>query len=186
MATLLRSYCHQPTPQREPEEWMPYPANDFAPRRGADDYCDGFSREQWDRMLDERGIKLSRKAEMKAEWEADPDWERFPARYQQWGYRPFLGEILNDLRVDRWRCDALAALKLSSPQKTHWYIDEAFHLHPGELRQCFAQRDSEIVAALQSRAILWGECKRRDAENARSDKEFRREIDDDPEGPSVS
>lgn len=184
-AGFQRSYVDWDNPDPGPLDWTPDPANDFAPRHGSDDFCDGYSRKQWNRMLDERGIKLSRKTEMKAEWEADPDWERFPARYQQWGYRPFLGEILNDLREDRWRPDALAALKLSSPQETHRYIDEAFYLHPADLRQCFAQRDHEIVSALQARAVLWDECNRRDAENARSDKEFRKEIDDDPEGPSV-
>lgn len=186
LGAFQRLYVDWPAPDPEPLDWTPDPANDFAPRHGSDDHCDGYSREQWNRMLDERGIKVSRKAELKTAWEGDPDWQRFPARYQQWGYRPFLGEILNDLREDRWRSDALAALKLSSPQETHRYIHEAFYLNPADLRQCFAQRDHEIVAALQSRAVLWDECKRRDVENARSDKEFRREIDDDPEGPSAS
>lgn len=186
LAAIQRLNQSWPDPNPEPSNWAPDPANDFAPQHGHDDYCDGYSREQWFRTLDERGIRFSRKAQLRSEWQADPDWERFPERYQQWGYRPFLGEILNDLRERRWQSDALAALKLSSPQETHRYIDEAFYLNPADLRQCFAQRDREIVAALQSRAILWDECKRRDIENTGSNKEFRKEIDDDPEGPSVS
>ncbi len=186
LATFQCSYVDCLDPDPEPLDWTPDPAADFAPRHGSDDHCDGYSREQWDRMLDERGIKVSRKAELKAAWEGDPDWQRFPARYQQWGYRPFLGEILNDLREDRWRFDALAALKLSSPVEIHRYIDEAFYLNPSDLRQCFAPRDHEIVAALKLRATLWDECQRRDIENTRSNKDFRKEMDDDPEGPSVS
>lgn len=186
LATFQRSYADWDNPDPGPLDWTPDPATDFAPRHGSDDFCDGYSRERWNLMLDERGIKVSRKAELKAAWEGDPDWERFPARYQQWGYRPFLGEILNDLREDRCKSDALAALKLSSPIEIHSYIDEAFYLNPADLRHCFAPRDHEIVAALQSRAVLWKEGKRRYAERTRSDKEFRREIDDGPEGPPVN
>jgi ribosomal protein S30 len=185
LAAYQRSYLAWSVSDADSLDWIPDPTNDFAPRHGSDDYCDGYSREQWELMTGQRGIRLSRKAELKKAWEADPDWERFPERYQQWGYRPFLGELLNDLSQLRYRSDALVAVKLSSPREVHRYIEEAVHLNPADLRQCFEQRDRDIVAALQMRAILWAECKRRDAEEARRNKEFRKKIDDDPDGPSL-
>lgn len=184
-AAFARLVSYPADPITDDVDWMPDPLNDYAPRRDSDDFCDGYSRAQWDRMAEKRGFRVNRKAQLKAEWEADPDWGRFPERYQQWDYRPFLGEIFNDLRQQRWQSDALAALKLLSPQEVNQYIEEAFYLNPADLRQCNAQRDREIVAALRSRAILWEECKRRDAELSRPDKESREKIDDDPEGPQI-
>lgn len=110
LAPFQHSYVDRPDPDLKPLDWTPDPANDFAPRHGSDDQCDGYSRQRWYRMLDERGIKVSRKAELKAAWEGDPDWERFPARYQQWGYRPYVSQIMQELTVPYWRKDALAAL----------------------------------------------------------------------------
>ncbi|MBB3611593.1 hypothetical protein [Rhizobium sp. BK602] len=52
LAAFQRSYVDWPDPDPGPLDWTPDPANDFAPRHGSDDYCDGYSREQWNRMLD--------------------------------------------------------------------------------------------------------------------------------------
>lgn len=80
LATFQRSYTYRPDPDSGPSNWTPDPTNDFAPRPGHDDHCDGYSRDQWNRMTAERGIQLSRKAELQAAWEADPERELFPAR----------------------------------------------------------------------------------------------------------
>lgn len=157
---------HIDWPDALPKDWTPDPRNDFAPHHDHDDYCDGYSREQWNRMLDERGIKLSRKAEMKAAWEADPEREHFATRYQDWGYKPYLGEIMHDLTDARWQAAAFEAIKLLSPPETHKYLDEAYATAPGDIRQCFGNRDADIIAAFQNRSLLWEESKRREAEEA--------------------
>lgn len=167
LAAFQASYTYRPDPILDPEDWTPDPANDYAPRAGDDDHCDGYSREQWNRMLDERGIRISRKGEIKAAWEADPERERFPERYQDWGYRPHLAELIYDLTAPYWRADAFAALKLLSPPETHKYLTEAYATDPGDLRQCLADRDSDIIQAFQTRAALWEERKRKEAEEAR-------------------
>jgi hypothetical protein len=174
LAAFQHSYVDRPDPDLKPLHWTPDPANDFAPRHGSDDQCDGYSRQRWYRMLDERGIKVSRKAELKAAWEGDPDWERFPARYQQWGYRPYISQIMQELTVPYWRKDALAALKLLTPRELHPYLDEVSATDPGDLRRCFADRDQEIIAAFQQRCVLWKERKKREAQDART---VKREID---------
>ncbi len=178
-ATFQRSYTYHPDPDPEPEDWTPDPRNDFAAQPGHDDHCDGYSRKEWTRMLDERGINLSRKAEMKASWEADPDYERFPDRYKNWGYRPYLGEIMDDLTDQRWQGAALKALKLMSPDETHQYLDEAYASDPADLLMCRANSSADIVRNFQSAAIRWEFRKQREAEEAKRDKEFSRKNDGD-------
>ena len=133
LAAFQRSYVDWHDPDPEPKNWTPESTHDYAPQPGKDDHCDGYSYEQWNRMLDERGIKLSRKAELKAAWEADPDREHFPTRYQEWGYKPFLTEIMNDLTDQRYQPDALEGLKLLSPPETHKYLDEVYAINPLDL-----------------------------------------------------
>lgn len=169
LATFRRSYIHWPDPALEPKDWTPDPANDFAPRPGHDDHCDGFNREQWNRMLDERGIKLSRKAELKAEWEADSERELFPERYQMWGSKPHLGQIMDELKAEYWRADAFAALKLLTPTEVHTYLDEGYTAG-STFRRCLADRDADIINNFRSHAILWEERKRCEAEEARKAK----------------
>ncbi|WQO64672.1 hypothetical protein U8C40_16275 [Sinorhizobium medicae] len=179
LATFQRSYTYQPDPDPEPSNWTPNSANDYAPRAGDDDHCDGYSREQWNRMLDKRGIRISRKGEIKAAWEADPERERFPERYQDWGYRPHLAELIYDLTAPYWQADAFAAIKLLTPHEVHTYLGEAYATDPGDLRQCHADRDHQIVAAFQNRAILWEERKQREAEEARKAKNDKKPDDDE-------
>lgn len=181
LATFQRSYMDLSDADPRPLDWRPDPANDFAPRDGSDDYCDGYSREQWNRMLDERGIKVSRKTEMKAEWEADPERELFPERYQLWEHRPYVSQIMPELTAPYWREDAVAALKLLTPHEVHTYLDEAHAIDPGDLRKCFSDRDQQIITALQQRAILWEERKREEAEYALKAKRENRPDDDKDE-----
>ncbi len=179
LAAFMRSYTYQPDPDPEPTGWTPDPERDFAPQPCHDDYCDGYSHEQWTRMTAERGIKLSRKDELKAEWEADPEYKNYPERYKDWSYRPHLAELMYDLTAPYWQADAIAAIKLLSPSDTHQYLDEAYATDPGDLRQCIADRDSDIVQAFQTRAILWDERKRREAEEARKAKKDKKPDDDE-------
>lgn len=179
LATFRRSYINWPDPAPDPTDWTPNPAEDFAPHPGNDDHCDGYSYEQWTRMLDERGIRLSRKAELLAQWHADPDRALFPDRYKDWGYRPHLGEIMHDLTDTRHQHDALTAIKLMAPAETHKYLSESYATDPGDLRQCLADRDNQIITTLQQRAILWEERKRREAEEAKREQELSRKKDGD-------
>lgn len=179
LAAFQRSYIDWPDPDPEPKDWTPSPENDFAPRPGHANYIDGYSYAQWTRMLDERGIRVSRKAKLKSAWEADPERERFPVRYQEWGYKPYLGQIMHELTAPYWQQDALIALKLLSPTETHKYLDEAYAIDPGDLRQCLADRDSDIIQAFQTRAILWEERKQREAEEARKAKTDKKPDDDE-------
>lgn len=181
LAAFRRSYSYWPDPTSEPKEWRPDPANDYAPRRASDDYCDGYSFEQWNRMLDERGIRISRKAELKAQWETDPDREHFPQRYREWGYRPLLGEVMAELTTPYWQADAFAALKLLTPHEVHTYLDEAYASDLGDLRQCLRDRDADIIRAFQSRAISWEEHRRREAEEA-----WKAKNDKKPDGDEKS
>jgi len=152
-------------------DWAPSSKNDFSPNSHCDDYCDGYSHEQWDRMTRKRGIKLSRKAELQEAWKADPSREHFPDRYQQWNYRPFLGEIMNDLAETRWQADALAALKLMSPPETHQYLDEAFATDLADLRRCNAATGKEIAANFQRSAARWEISKQKEAQEMRRENE---------------
>jgi type II secretory pathway pseudopilin PulG len=178
LAAIQRSFTYQPY-DPDPKNWTPDPFNDYAPQPGSDDHIDGYSREQWTRMTAERGIQISRKAELKAEWEADPEREDFPQRYKDWGYRPYIGEIMYDLTDTRHQNDALIAIKLMAPTETHKYLNEAYAADPGDLRQCLADRDHQIIATFQQRAILWEERKRREAEEAKREQELSRKNDDD-------
>ncbi|URK88572.1 hypothetical protein LP421_16055 [Rhizobium sp. RCAM05350] len=179
LAAVQRSFTYQPDPDPEPKDWTPNPSKDYAPRDGHDDYCDGYSRDQWARMIDERGIKISRKAELKAEWEADPERELFPDRYKDWGYRPFLGEVMNDISEPRHQPAALTALKLMAPAETHQYLQEVYAIHPLDLLHCRAELSVDIINNFRSHAIGWEEQKRREAEEARKSKNDKKPDDDE-------
>lgn len=167
LAAFQRSYTYQPDPDPEPSNWTPDPTNDYAPKDGHDDHCDGYSCEQWTRMLDERGIRLSRKAELQEAWKVDPERENFPERYQEWGYRPYLGEIMNDLTDQRYQPEALAGLKLLSPQEVHGYLDEVYAINPTNLLHCHAELSADIISNFRNQAVAWEEHKKREAEEAR-------------------
>lgn len=177
LGAFRRSFVDWPDPGAEPKDWKPDPSNDFAPQPGYDDHCDGYSYEQWNKMLDKRGITLSRKAELKAKWEADPEREHFPTRYQEWGYKPFLTEIMNDFTDQRYQPDALTGLKLLSPPETHQYLDEVYAINPLNLLHCRAELSADIINNFRSRAVVWEEHKRRQAEEAKNDKELTRKND---------
>ena len=166
-------------PEPNSVDWTPDPANDFAAAPDSDDYCDGYSREQWDRMAEERGIKLSRKAELKDAWKADPERELFAERYKDWSYRPYLGEIMNDLTDQRYQLDALAALKVLSPPEVHRYLDEVYAINPASLLHCRADLSADIVRNFQRGAVVWEEDKRRREADAKRDRELSRKNDDD-------
>jgi hypothetical protein len=170
-------YWPDPTP--DPARWTPDPSNDYAPAPGNDDHCDGYSYEQWNQMLDERGIRFSRKAELKAAWAADPGREHFPTRYQEWGYKPFLTEIMNDLTDQRYQPDALIGLKLLSPPDTHQYLDEVYAINPLDLLHCRAELSADIVRNFQNRAVVWEEYKKQEAEEAKRDQELSQKNDGD-------
>lgn len=167
---LKSSFSPRPVRPTSSGKWTPSPENDFAAQADHDDHCDGYSRKEWTLMLDERGIKLSRKAEMKSAWEADPDHELFPPRYRNWGYRPFLGEVMNDLSEPRYQPDALKGLKLLSPPETHQYLDEVYAVNPLDLLHCRAALSADIVRNFQRRAVVWEEHKKQAAEEARKAK----------------
>ncbi|MQB35703.1 hypothetical protein DXT97_02570 [Agrobacterium tumefaciens] len=178
LAAFQRSFTYQPD-DPDPENWTPDPLNDYAPQPGRDDHIDGYNREQWRRITVERGIKLSRKAELKAQWEADPEREHFPTRYQEWGYKPFLTEIMNDLTDQRYQPDALEGLKLLSPPETHKYLNEVYALNPLNLLYCRAELSADIVRNFQSRSVLWEEQKKRLAEEAQKAKKDPKPDDDE-------
>ncbi|SNB71855.1 MULTISPECIES: hypothetical protein [unclassified Agrobacterium] len=179
LAAFQRSFAYRPDHGLEPENWTPDPNGDYAPRLGHDDYIDGYSRDQWDRMTTKRGIHISRKDELKAEWMADPERELFPTRYKDWGYRPFLGEIMNDLSEPRYQPDALKGLKLRSPPETHQYLDEVYAINPLDLLHCRSELSADIIHNIKSRAVLWAECKRREAEELRKAKKDKKPDDDE-------
>ncbi|WDZ76878.1 hypothetical protein PWG15_20220 [Ensifer adhaerens] len=169
----------RPEPKEKPKEWAPSPENDFAPRRGHDDYIDGYSYEQWTRLADARGISLTSKAALKRRWEADPEHELFPRRYRDWGYRPTLRELMYDLTAPYWQADAFAAIKLMSPAETHQYLDEAYATDLGDLLMCRAGSSDEITKNFQSAAVGWEIRKRREAEEAKRERELSRKNDGD-------
>lgn len=177
LATFQRSYTYRPDPIADLADWTPDPNKDFAPAPGNDDDCDGYSYQQWNRMLDERGIKVSRKAELQAAWNADPERKLFPARYQNWDYRPHLGEIMYDLTDARHQNDALTAIKLMSPAETHQYLDEAYASDPADLLMCRADFSADIVRNFESAAVRWEFRKQREAEEVRREKELSRKND---------
>jgi hypothetical protein len=179
LATFQRSFAYQRDYDPEPANWTPDPRNDFAAQPGHDDHCDGYSREEWTQLLSERGIKLSRKTEMKAAWEVDPERALFPERYQLWGTRPYIGQIMAELTAPYWRADAFMALQLLSPPETHQYLAEAHATDPGDLRQCLADRDADTIRVFHTRAILWEERKRREAEKMQRLKSDRKQDDDE-------
>lgn len=184
-AAFTRSILYRPNPDRTPDatDWKPSPEHDYAPRRGSDDYCDGYSYEQWTRMQDERGIRLSRKVGPQEAWKADPDYEHFPRRYRDWHHKPFVGQLMAELAAPYWQSDAHAALKLVTPHEVHTYLDEAYVTDPGDLRQCLAERDADIIRAIQTRALLWEERKRKEAEEAEREQKLSRKNDDDQGTP---
>lgn len=183
LAVFIRSIEFRPHLAPDATDWVPSPDNDYAPRRGSDDYCDGYSYEQWTRMLDERGIRLSRKVGLQEAWKADPDYEQFPRRYRDWHHKPFVGQLMAELAAPYWQSDAHAALKLVTPHEVHTYLDEAYVTDPGDLRQCLAERDADIIRAIQTRALLWEERKRKEAEEAEREQKLSRKNDDDQGTP---
>ncbi len=42
-------------PNENLQKWEPSAENDFMSRPGHDDYCDGYSRQEWEAMAEERG-----------------------------------------------------------------------------------------------------------------------------------
>lgn len=172
-AAFRRSNVDWPHPIPD-RDWTPDPSNDYAPAPGSNDYCDGFSYEQWTRMTAERGILISRKAELREAWHADPDRELFPDRYKDWAYRPFLGEIMNDLSSPRWQGDALKTLMLMSPYEVHKYLGESYASDPRDLLMCRADFSADIIKNFQHAAIRWEIRKAREAEKARQEKELSR------------
>lgn len=158
-------------------EWMPSPEADYAPRPGEENYCDGYSFEQWTKMADARGISMSSRSAKKRRWEADPERELYPLRYQDWGYRPYLGEIMDELRDARWGAEAFLALKIMSPPEVHQYLDDAYVRDPADIRLCRADFSDEIIRNLQSAALRWEARKRRDVEEARRQDELAQKHD---------
>lgn len=178
LTAISYSITHHPKTISGPTGWMPNPDNDFAPRKNEDDFCDGYSFEQWTRLSKERGITLSRKAERDKAWKGDADFHLFPLRYQDWGHRPYIGQVMEELKTPYWQQDALVALKLLTPREVHLYLDEAYAVDLGELRQCFADRDADIIGAFQKRAVLWEQRKQQEAEQARRAKNVNKPEDD--------
>lgn len=178
LAAFQRSFTYQPDSNPDTNDWTPDPTRDYAPRHGHDDHIDGYSYEQWTRMTAERGIQISRKAELKAQWEGDPERENFPQRYQEWGYKPFLTEIINDLSETRYQPAALTGLKLMAPAETHQYLQEVYAIQPLDLLHCRAELSVDIINNFRRHAIGWEEQKRREGEEARMAKNEKKTDDD--------
>lgn len=178
LAAFQHSFSYQPDPDPDTNDWTPDPMHDYARKRGHDDHCDGYSDEQWTRMLNERGIRVSRKAELQEAWEADPERRLFPERYKLWGHKPYLGQIMEELKYEYWRADAFLALKLLTPPEVHACLDVGYAAG-SNFRSCLADRDSDIITAFQNRAVLWQERMRREIEEARKAKNEPKPDDDE-------
>jgi len=177
LSAFTRSYIDWPDPTPEPKDWTPSPENDFAPAPRCDDYCDGYSREQWSRMIAERGIKLSREVKRLEAWKSDPDYDLFPRRYREWNHKPYIGQVMQELTAPYWQQDALAALKLLSPPETHKYLDEACLTDLRDLLMCRAESSDEIVRNFRVAALNWDIREEKEAEEARREKELSRKND---------
>lgn len=158
-------------------DWMPSPESDFAPSPGEENHCDGYSFQQWTTMADKRGISMGSRAARKRRWYADPERKLYPLRYQDWGYKPYLGEIMDELRDARWGTDAFLALKVMSPPEVHQYLDEAYVRDPADIRLCRADFSDEIIRNLQSAALRWEARKLRDEDEARKQDELVKKHD---------
>ncbi|UNZ52847.1 hypothetical protein [Agrobacterium tumefaciens] len=178
LTAISYSITYRLNPTREPKDWAPDPGNDFAPHDHRNEYCDGYSYAQWSRMLKERGLSRSRKAERQKAWQSEPDYHLFPLRYREWGHRPYIGQVMQELTAPYWQQDALEALKLLTPPEVHTYLDEAYAVDLRELRQCFGDRDADIIRAFQNRAVMWEQRKQQEAEQARKAKHVNKPEDD--------
>lgn len=149
------------------KDWNPSPEADYAPRAGEANFCDGYTFQQWTKLADNRGIRVNSRLARKRQWEADPQWLLFPERYQNWGYKPFLGEIMRELRDPRWGPDAFLALKAMAPPEVQQYLDEAYTRDPADIHLCQAEFSEEIIRNIQSAALRWEIRKRREEDDER-------------------
>ncbi len=167
-------------PEKNKEKWQPSPENDFAPKPGSDEYCDGYSRADWEEMAKERGWN----DRLKEEWKIDPERPLFPDRYQDFDRRPTLFEITRDFCDPHQQIHAFQALKIAAPPETRKWLDETYTLDPGQIRRAFAHKSTEIAQNFRHAAVRWEEQKRREAEEALKDskkpkpKEKSKENDD--------
>ncbi|MCD2173045.1 HEAT repeat domain-containing protein [Rhizobium sp. C4] len=147
-------------------DWQPTPENDFAPRPGSDDYCDGYSRAEWDQMAKARGWRQHRTEAIQNEWTTDPQRSLFPARYQDWDHRPSLFELAREFSDPYQRSVAFDALKIVATPEVKDWLEEAYALDPGEIRRAFSFKSSEIAENFKASALRWQEQKRKDHEEA--------------------
>lgn len=176
---MPRPVIYRPEPPRRPKqqgkrpvkkskEWAPSPEDDFAPKRGSDDYIDGYSREFWERMADEKGWRPGSKLAMKRAWENDPHRAEFPQRYREWDHRPSLFELARDFCDPHQQAVAFEALLIAAPADAKTWLQEAYVSDPGQIRRAFADRSDKIADEFKKSAVRWEEMKQREAEEARN------------------
>ena len=147
-------------PVEKSDKWQPSPENDFAPHLGDDDYCDGYSRDVWEKTADERGWRPGSKRARKLAWENDPERKQFPERYQNWDHRPSLWELVREFADRHQRSVALEALLVAAPAEAKTWLQEAHALDPGQIRRAFAYRSDQIAENMKMAAVRWEEDKR--------------------------
>lgn len=94
--------------------------------------------------------------------------------------RPNLPQLMVEMRQPYWRAGAFAAIKLQSPPEVQNYLDEAYGLEPADIRQCYSEWTTDIIANFRSAALRWEARKQREA------FEMRRDLRMDEQSPSFT
>lgn len=170
----------EPGAERSGVKPEPTPTMDFDPESCSLEYRPGCSRKVWQELAQRKGIKVSTTKALIQQWENDPTRPLYPQRYQDWDMRPNLPQLMVEMRQPYWRAGAFAAIKLQSPPEVQNYLDEAYALEPADIRQCYSEWTTDVIANFRSAALRWEARKQREA------FEMRRDLRMDEQGPSFT
>jgi hypothetical protein len=121
------------------DDWMPSPDNDFAPPPGSMEYCDGLTKEHYEKLR----------------WRNRWDYKLYPQRYQDFWHEPSITEIVREMKHDWWQHDAYNALKLKCPHDLHDWIEYAFRHDRGQFQMNLRRSEAETISAFSAAAELW-------------------------------
>jgi hypothetical protein len=121
------------------EDWMPSADNDFAPRPGTVEYCDGLTREHYEKLR----------------WRNRWDYKLYPQRYQDFWHEPSISEIVGEMKHDWWQHDAFLALKLKCPHDLHDWIDYVFQHDRGQFQMNLRRSEAGTISAFRVAAEFW-------------------------------